>query len=87
MEAETLFKDRLNEIMDEQKITQKLLKLLEYLPLAIIQTAALISVESLTLRNYFELYNIQESAPLDLLNEDFEISERDKKEYNAVFKT
>jgi hypothetical protein len=41
MEAEALFKDRLSGVVDEQETTQELLKLLEYLPLAIVQAAAL----------------------------------------------
>jgi hypothetical protein len=73
--------------VNEQAEMNKLLELLCYLPLAIVQAAAYISSRSGTLSSYLELYYETPLAPVDLLGEDFEDLERDEEGTNAVFQT
>jgi hypothetical protein len=86
-EAEALFKSRLHDTNTDWELMKKLFALLEYLPLAIVQAAASINRKTQTLGDYLELYEETESAPLDLLNEDFNELGRDAQGKNAVFKT
>ncbi|KAF4414632.1 kinesin, partial [Fusarium acutatum] len=86
-EAKLLFTSRLQTTQASEKSMEKLFDLLEYLPLAIAQAAAVIERESLSLDQYLERYEETESAPINLLSEDFKDIGREEQDKNAVFKT
>ncbi|KAH7124618.1 hypothetical protein EDB81DRAFT_890057 [Dactylonectria macrodidyma] len=86
-EAKLLFTSRLQTTQASEKSMGKLFDLLEYLPLAIAQAAAVIERKSQSLDQYLERYEETESAPIDLLNQDFKDIGRDGQDKNAVFKT
>ncbi|EXA29684.1 hypothetical protein FOVG_18851 [Fusarium oxysporum f. sp. pisi HDV247] len=86
-EAKLLFTSRLQTTQASEKSMKKLFDLLEYLPLAIAQAAAVIERKYQSLDQYLERYEETESAPINLLNKDFTDIGRDGQDKNAVFKT
>ncbi|KAI9764071.1 MAG: hypothetical protein M1840_008875 [Geoglossum simile] len=60
------------ELLTNHQDTQKLLQQLTLLPLAIIQAAAYINENGITLSNYLSLLEEQEQDVIELLSEDFE---------------
>ncbi|EXK26264.1 hypothetical protein FOMG_17166 [Fusarium oxysporum f. sp. melonis 26406] len=86
-EAKLLFTSRLQTTQASEKSMKKLFDLLEYLPLAIAQAAAVIERKCQSLDQYLERYEETESAPINLLSKDFTDIGRDGQDKNAVFKT
>jgi hypothetical protein len=86
-DAESLFKGSLKGAPPEQADMAELPKLLEYLPLAVVQAAAFISRNTQKVSDYIELYTHSDSTSLKLLDEDFKDLGRDEEGPNAVFRT
>jgi tetratricopeptide (TPR) repeat protein len=59
-------------LLNDQRDAKILLKELTYLPLAIVQAAAYINENSITLGHYLSLLNEQEESVIELLSEEFE---------------
>ncbi len=59
-------------ILEEHEATVKLLELLAYLPLAIVQAAAFINENEISISSYIALYEDGEDQAIELLSEDFE---------------
>ena len=59
-------------ILKEHKATVKLLELLACLPLAIVQAAAFINENEISISSYIALYEDGEDQAIELLSEDFE---------------
>jgi hypothetical protein len=74
-------------LLGDQQDAKTLLKELTYLPLAIIQAAAYINKNSLTLRDYLLLLNKQEEGIIELLSEEFEDDWRYQSAKNPVATT
>ena len=60
---------------------------LHNVPLALVQAAAFILQESLSISAYLRLYNHSDAAKIQLLDDDFEDHTRDKETQNAVART
>lgn len=60
---------------------------LENVPLALVQAAAFILMQSISIPEYLHLYNHSDAAKLQLLDDDFEDSSRDKDSQNAIGRT
>ena len=86
-EAKSLFMSKLKDVPVEQAPVEELLALLAYLPLAIVQAAAYISWNSVSVAGYLKRYHESESAPLELLDTDFEDFGREEDSMNPVFRT
>ena len=86
-ESEKLLSQELREIDSDIGRTTELLDLLEHLPIAVIQAAAYIRKQSMTISDYLDLYHDQDSVATELLDEDFEDLRRDAKAVKSVFKT
>lgn len=59
-------------ILDDSQVVMQLLKELTFLPLAIVQAAAYINENDITVKDYFSLFNSQEEDIVEILSEDFE---------------
>ena len=59
-------------ILEEHEATVKLLELLACLPLAIVQAAAFINENEISISSYIALYEDGEDQAIELLSEDFE---------------
>lgn len=60
---------------------------LHNVPLALVQAAAFILQESLSISAYLRLYDLSDAARIQLLEDDFEDDTRDKETQNAVART
>jgi tetratricopeptide (TPR) repeat protein len=87
MDAEKLLKASLDkDILDSDGISE-LLRLLDYLPLAISQAGSYIAENSISISQYLQIYNESESSRIELLSEDFEDLARDPDTKNPVAAT
>ena len=59
-------------IFEESQIVLQLLKVLTFLPLAIVQAAAYINENDITVKDYLSLLDSQEEEVIEILSEDFE---------------
>jgi tetratricopeptide (TPR) repeat protein len=75
------------ELLNDGISTRKLLNCLTFLPLAIIQAAAFMNQNRMTIASYVDLLNGQEQNAIDLLSEDFEDKGRYKSVRNPVATT
>ncbi|KIH94168.1 hypothetical protein SPBR_05564 [Sporothrix brasiliensis 5110] len=75
------------DLVDNREDTAALLARLTYLPLAIVQAAAYINANDISLRDYLPLLNEQEEEVIDLLSEDFEDEWRYRDVQNPVATT
>ena len=64
-----------------------LAKELEYIPLALVQAAAFISINGLQITEYLDLYRANDAAKIELLSEDFEDEVRDPETRNPIATT
>ncbi|KAI0437244.1 TPR-like protein [Xylaria telfairii] len=75
------------EILSDTKATCELLGLLGLLPLAIIQAAAYINENDITIEEYLSLYNDSEIEVMKVLSEDFEVHGRYRTVKNSISAT
>lgn len=75
------------EILEDHIATSTLLQRLTCLPLAIVQAAAYINMNDVTIQVYLDLLEDGEENTIDLLDEDFEDEGRYKERPNAVAST
>jgi hypothetical protein len=80
VEAKEVLKKSLiqTHVLKEDEATVKLLDLLSYLPLAIVQAAAFINANEISISSYIALYESGEDEVIALLSKDFE----DRGRYN-----
>ncbi|KAJ0414986.1 hypothetical protein BJY00DRAFT_294203 [Aspergillus carlsbadensis] len=71
----------------EESDMDELSGLLDHLPLAIVQAAAFMQENSMSIREYIELYNDSDETRMELLSEPFETLGRDTRVPNAVATT
>ncbi|KAL4755150.1 hypothetical protein BDW72DRAFT_55081 [Aspergillus terricola var. indicus] len=86
-EAKLLIKSNVTDQILEEDELDRLSELLGHLPLAIVQAAAFIQENSMSVSEYIELYNDSEETRMDLLCEPFETLGRDTGVPNAVATT
>ncbi|KAL4986457.1 hypothetical protein BDW68DRAFT_178771 [Aspergillus falconensis] len=86
-EAKLLIKSNVTDQILEESELDRLSELLGHLPLAIVQAAAFMQENSMTVSEYIELYNDSEETSMDLLCEPFETLGRDTGVPNAVATT
>lgn len=86
-ESKSLLKARLSPSSLFSTRYKELAKLLERFPLALVQAASFISVNSISVEKYLELYRQSDSARIQLLSEDFEDEARDHQSKNPVATT
>ncbi|OCK75506.1 putative kinesin light chain, partial [Lepidopterella palustris CBS 459.81] len=90
---ETVATDLLKELLlypniaDDRKIRVELLDRLAYLPLAIVQAAAYINANDLSVLEYLSLFEDTEESIVEVLSEDFEDGGRYKESKNPVATT
>ena len=60
------------EVLDDSAMVTQLLKLLTFLPLAIVQAAAYINENDMSLEEYISLFDDHEESVIEILSEDFE---------------
>lgn len=85
--SKELLKNRISEENWSEDDATKLVEYLTYLPLAITQAAAFISENSITVSEYLELLNNDESDLKELLSEHLEDPRRDWSSENSVLRT
>ncbi|KAI9376511.1 hypothetical protein BJX61DRAFT_538748 [Aspergillus egyptiacus] len=86
-ESKHLIKNSLTDHILEESEMHALSDLLGYLPLAIVQAAAFIEENSMSVSEYMELYDDSDETRMDLLCEPFETLGRDTGVPNAVATT
>jgi hypothetical protein len=86
-EAEELLQSKLGPEIWEKNTARTVIEALERLPLAITQAAAFISENSLTLEEYLEAFEANDSELVDLLSEDSGDIRRDVQNGNSVMRT
>ncbi|KAL4813075.1 hypothetical protein BDW67DRAFT_117571 [Aspergillus spinulosporus] len=86
-EAKLLIKSNVTDQVLEEDELDRLSELLGHLPLAIVQAAAFMQENSMSVSEYIELYNDSEETSMDLLCEPFETLGRDTGVPNAVATT
>ncbi|PHH64675.1 hypothetical protein CDD81_4116 [Ophiocordyceps australis] len=86
-ESRNLLHTILHDVEPTDAELSKLSSQLEHLPLALVQAAAYINENSMTMKSYLELLGENESNVAQLLSEDFEASGRDPESMHAVAKT
>jgi hypothetical protein len=86
-EAEELFQSKLSPEIWEKSAARTLIEALERPPLAITQAAAFISENSLTLEEYLEAFEADDSELVDILSEDSGDIRRDVQNGNSVMRT
>ncbi|KAL4763169.1 uncharacterized protein BDW70DRAFT_158018 [Aspergillus foveolatus] len=86
-EAKLLIKSNVTDQILEEDELDRLSELLGHLPLAIVQAAAFMQENSMSVSEYIELYNDSEETSMDLLCEPFETLGRDTGVPNAVATT
>ncbi|KAL6236379.1 hypothetical protein BDW75DRAFT_239330 [Aspergillus navahoensis] len=86
-EAKLLIKSNVTDQILEESELDRLSELLGHLPLAIVQAAAFMQENSMSVSEYIELYNDSEETSMDLLCEPFETLGRDTGVPNAVATT
>jgi hypothetical protein len=74
-------------ILKEDKATVRLLNLLAYLPLAIVQAAAFINANEISISLYIALYKNGEDEVIELLSTDFEDQGRYRDTKNPIATT
>ncbi|KAK2761543.1 hypothetical protein FQN54_001371 [Arachnomyces sp. PD_36] len=91
---ETLDLDRSQELLSSKLLDEfdpkqcaDLAQELEGIPLALVQAAAFITMNSIDIEEYLELYRESPSSQVSLLSEDFEDSVRDRETKNPVAAT
>lgn len=85
-ESVRFLKAKIDSESDEEDYAH-LVTALENVPLAFVQAAALILMQSISISEYLHLYNHSDAAKLQLLADDFEDSSRDKNSQNAIERT
>lgn len=75
------------EILDDMATTDQLLDLLDRLPMAIIQAAAYMNENDVTVAQYIELYNESEQEKIEMLSEHFEDEGRYREGQNSIATT
>lgn len=86
-ESKNLIKNNVTDHVLEECEMDELAGLLGHLPLAIVQAAAFMQENSMSIGEYIELYNDSEETSMDLLCEPFETLGRDTGVPNAVATT
>jgi tetratricopeptide (TPR) repeat protein len=88
-DAQDLLKRSLvrQEILSDVAATNKILDLLGYLPLAIIQAAAYINENDTTIDEYTSLYDDNETEVMKVLSEDFDVQDRYEATKNSIATT
>ncbi|KND89201.1 Protein SERAC1 [Tolypocladium ophioglossoides CBS 100239] len=86
-DCRTLLQTRLEGNAATDHDLSTLAKRLEYLPLALVQAAAFIQENSITVQEYFELQDDSDQGLVDLLSEEFETVGRDSGAPRAVAQT
>ncbi|KAH5478110.1 hypothetical protein HBI22_243380 [Parastagonospora nodorum] len=76
-----------HELVKDRKTADKLLELLSFHALAIIQATAFINRNDITIKDYTILYESGEDDAIELLSEDFQDQNRYREATNAVAKT
>jgi hypothetical protein len=76
-----------NDILKEEEATVKLLELLTCLPLAIVQAAAYMNENEISISSYITLYENGEDEVIELLSEDFEDQGRYRDTKNPIATT
>lgn len=85
--SKDLLKNRISEENWSEDHATRLVEYLSYLPLAITQAAAFISENNITVSEYLEMLNNDESDLEELLSEHLEDPRRDFSSENSVFRT
>jgi tetratricopeptide (TPR) repeat protein len=75
------------DLLLDTEAAAKLLDLLGYLPLAIVQAAAYMNENDISITDYTDLYNGSEKEIIDILSEDFEDQGRYRDIQNSIAKT
>lgn len=75
------------DILHDTAATNQLLDLLDWLPLAIIQAAAYMNENDVTVAQYIELYNESEQEKIEMLSEHFEDEGRYREGQNSIATT
>ena len=75
------------DLIQNHKDTVNLLKQLTFLPLALVQAAAYINENGITLSDYLSLLDDQEQNAIDLLSTDFEVEGRYRDSKNPIVMT
>ncbi|KAI0886603.1 TPR-like protein [Annulohypoxylon maeteangense] len=75
------------EILSDVNVTMELLRILGFLPLAIIHAASYINENDTTIEDYTSLYNDSETEVMKVLSEDFEVHGRYKTVKNSIAAT
>lgn len=75
------------DLLLDMESTTRLLDLLGYLPLAIVQAAAYMNENDMSIMDYTDLYNGSEKEIIDILSEDFEDQGRYRDIQNPIAKT
>ncbi|KAL3459246.1 hypothetical protein BJX64DRAFT_265080 [Aspergillus heterothallicus] len=86
-ESKRLIKNNMADHYLEENQMDELSDLLGHLPLAIVQAAAFMQENSISISEYIELYNDSDETKMDLLSEPFETLGRDTGVPNAVATT
>ncbi|KAK6362522.1 hypothetical protein LTS17_012780 [Exophiala oligosperma] len=89
-DAISLFQSRMRSsvaLADEIEEINEMVKLLDFLPLAITQAAALIEYESISISEYTARFRSELEAPADMLDKDFMDPGRSREGANAVYRT
>ncbi|KAL7764623.1 hypothetical protein ACKLNR_005768 [Fusarium oxysporum f. sp. zingiberi] len=86
-EATQLLRQGLQQVDEAEKDLVELSSRLEFLPLALVQAAAFIQENSITVCEYLELLDGSEEDLIELLNEEFETVGRDSDTPRAVAQT
>jgi hypothetical protein len=87
-DAKAMLRGYLNkDLLSDLAAATKLLDLLEYLPLAIVQAATYMNENDISIKEYTDLYNGSEKEIIDILSEDFEDQARYRDIQNPIAKT
>ena len=86
-ESESLLATRLGLGKPTPASYRELAEQLEWIPLALVQAASFISVNSVSVAKYLQLYRQSDLAKVQLLSEDFEDEVRDPESKNAISTT
>ncbi|KLP12267.1 uncharacterized protein FFB20_01124 [Fusarium fujikuroi] len=86
-EACQLLRQGIRQEDESEEVLLQLSSRLEFLPLALVQAAAFIQENSITVKEYLELLDGSENDLVDLLNEEFETVGRDAGTPHAVAQT
>jgi tetratricopeptide (TPR) repeat protein len=89
LEGRETFEKRINEKerLTDKRATDELIKLLTFLPLAIVQAAAFINANDISILEYMEMYEATDQSAIELLSKNFEDLGRYRETRNPVATT